>query len=399
MTAPTHATLAQALLEAVRAQPWQAARDQRRGGQPFTHAPNLDLAVAAFKPGVAPIFANVLFSRELPEGAVATIGPQAGATTNIAWLADTVNAAGTSVAWQPHSDWSALRFAPLAGQGPIRFVAPYPASLIKLMVAVGMAYLVDWHITSWDEPWPHGDKQGRKALSVAQWTEPMITESSNEATDAMVALLHARGMIRREGGVLAASAASATAATATATADSPTDHEARNELHTLFARQGLHTLRLANTRANGGWRNGNGSGVGHLQMTAWDTVRLLWRLQDDAAPWLPSAAPAMLTAASRARLMAWMGAQTLNQVLSSGSVRQLAGWQAGITGRFAHKTGTTESYASDAGRVELPGGGHFLIALLTTLGSASAPHPDAATDWAVPRLGAAVERWLLQHWA
>ena len=360
-----HTHLAQALLDAVRAQPWHLARDRRRGGLPFTHPPSLDLAVALFAPDQPPVWANVLFSREHPGGVAAAIGADAGPVRNVAYLVDPVDARGTSIAWQPGSNWQDIAFARLTGQGPIRFVAPYPASLVKLMVAVGVARLVDGGRARWDEEWPHAGQ----TFSLAQWAEPMITQSSNEATDALVALLHARGLIRRD-----------------------THRELINELHDLFNAQGLTTLRLANTQASGGWRNGDGAGVGQLQMTAWDSLRLLWRLQDAAAPWLPEGAPPMLGRASRQRLMGWLAAQQLNEVLSSSSIAHLPGWQPGIAGRFAHKTGTTESYASDAGRVELAGGGFFLIALLSSLGSCSAPHDDAATDWRVPQLGAAIER-------
>ena len=363
--------LAQALLDAVRAQPWHLARDRRRGGQPFTHPPSLDLAVAQFAPGLPPVWANVLFSREDASGVVAVIGDDAGPVRNVAYLADPVDAKGTSIAWQPGSHWPSIQFARLTGQGPVRFVAPYPASLIKLMVVVGVARLVDEGRASWGEAWSHGGK----TVTVAQWAEPMLTQSSNEATDAMVSLLHARRLIRREirGDVGA---------------------EAINQLHGLFGAQGLTSLRLANTTPGGGWRNGDGAGVGQLQMTAWDSLRLLWRLQDSPALWLPEGAAPMVSGASQKRIMGWLAAQQLNDVLSSSSVAQLPGWQPGITGRFAHKTGTTESYASDAGRVDLAQGGYFLIALLSSLGSCSAPHDDAATDWRVPQLGAAIERLL-----
>lgn len=364
----THAALADALLAAVRERPWHEARDRRRNGQPFTHPPSLDLAVAVFPRHGPPAWANVLLSREHPEGLVAQIDTRAGAVSNIAFLADPVDAAGTSIAWQPGSDWQHIALRPLHGDGPHRFVAPYPASLIKLMVVVGVARLVCEGSASWHERWTHGGQTRR----VADWCEPMITVSSNEATTALVALLHERGLIRREGEV-----------------------ETRNGLHTLLAQQGLPTLRLASTRADGGWFNRSGSGVGQLQMTAWDTVRLLWRLQETPAPWLPDSATPLLPPACRTQVMDWLAAQQLNQVLSTGSVRALPGWVPGIQGRFAHKTGTTETYASDAGRVELPDGGHFLVALLTTLGSCSAPHPDAACDWNVPALGAAVERWIV----
>ncbi|WP_088278679.1 serine hydrolase [Ideonella sp. A 288] len=373
---PTHADLAQALLDAVRAQPWHEARDRRTGGAPFSHPPSLDLAVAVFPPAGAPRWANVLFSRERPAGWVAAIGDDAGAVSNVAYLVDPLDAHGVSAAWQPGADWSQLSFAPLAGHGPARFVAPYPASLVKLMVAVGAAQLVDRGAADWDERWTHAGR-GR---ALADWAEPMLTESSNLATDAMVALLHARGLIRRDD-------------------DGPGGREAHNDLHALFASQHLGTLRLADTRATGGWRNADGAGVGHLQMTAWDTVRLLWRLQDVPAPWLAADAPPMLSTASRTRLMGWLWKQRQNEVLSSGSQAHHAGWPAGIAGRFAHKTGTTETYASDAGRVELPGGGLFLIALLTSLGRCAAPHDGAATDANVPRLGAAVEAWVKTHMA
>lgn len=368
---PIHATLAQALLDAVRAQPWHEARDRRRGGAPFTHPPSLDLAVAVFPRSGPPAWANVLFSRELPEGIAAQIDDRAGAVANIAYLADVVDAAGTSIAWQPGSDWQQIAFPPLAGCGPHRFVAPYPASVIKLMVVVAVARLVADGSSAWHERWTHAGETRR----VAEWCEPMITVSSNEATSALVALLHDRGLIRRAGAGAA-------------------EREVHNGLHTLFAQQGLGTLRLANTRASGGWGNRDGAGVGQLQMTAWDTLRLLWRLQPTPAPWLPDGAAPMLPDSGRTQIMAWLAAQQLHQVLSTQSLRHLPGWQPGIAGEFAHKTGTTESYAADAGRVALPGGGHFLIALTTSLGSCSAPHPEAACDWRIAQLGAAVERRL-----
>jgi hypothetical protein len=373
-TAPTtltHATLAQALLQAVRAQPWHEARDRRRGGAPFTHPPSLDLAVAVFPRQGAPAWANVLFSREWPQGIVAQIDARAGAVSNIAYLADVVDAAGTSIAWQPGSDWQSISFQTLYGDGPQRFVAPYPASVIKLMVVVGVARLVADGSTSWHERWTHGGQTRR----VADWCEPMLTLSSNEATSALVALLHDRGLIRREGPPGA-------------------DREVHNGLHTLLAQQGLGTLRLANTRPSGGWGNRDGAGVGQLQMTAWDTLRLLWRLQPTPAPWLPDGAAPLLPDSGREQVMAWLAAQQLNQVLSTSSLRHLPDWRAGIAGPFAHKTGTTESYAADAGRVELPDGGHCLIALTSSLGSCSAPHPDAACDWRIAQLGAAVEQWV-----
>ena len=373
----------------------------------FDPPPSLDLAVVALPPS-GPVWANVLFSREWPRGLVAQIGADAGAVRNIAWFADPVDAQGTSVAWAPGSDWRQLvGLAPLAGQGPHQFIAPYPASLIKLMVAVGVAHLVDTGRAGWDEAWPF-DGQAR---SVAQWTEPMITVSDNDATRALVALLHARGLIRQR-----------------------PDGSQRNVLHTLFEQRGLHTLRLARTRPDGGWFNRDGAGVGQLQMTAWDTARLLWLMLPDVdAPWLAPGTAPLLTAASAERLWQWLADQALHEVLSSTLVAGLPGWRPGIPARlprhwlrddgsvqlgtqrfppdirpaqaaaqvdFAHKTGNTASYAADAGLVTSlqPGGRRYLIALTSTLGARHAPHADAATAWCVPRIGAEVDAWLAAHW-
>ncbi|MFN0182604.1 MAG: serine hydrolase [Aquabacterium sp.] len=373
MAASLHDRLAEALLAALRAQPWNQARDRRRGGLPFTHPPSIDLAVAVLPSDAPPAWANVLMSREHPQGFVARIGDDAGPVQDLAFLADPVDAAGVSVAWQPGADWSGIAFAPLYGSGTRRFVAPYPASLVKLMVAVAVARLCDAGRAAWDEPWRHG----AVTQTPAQWCEPMLTVSDNDATDALVALLHARGAIG--GG-----------------ADGRPD--AHHEAHALFAAQGLPTLRLARTTPAGGWRNADGSGVGALQMTAWDTVRLLWRLLDVPAPWLPPGSPPMLTADSRQRMWRWLCDQQLNEVLSSRSLVGVPGWRAGIDVGFAHKTGTTETYASDAGLFMPRPGLRVLVAVLTTLGRCAASDERCATDWCVPALGAAMQAAVCDIW-
>lgn len=378
-------------------------RDALATARALDPPPNLDLAVAAFPPGDSPVFANVLFSREWPRGLVAQIGAEAGSVENIAYFADPVDRDRRSIAWLPGADWTRLSgLTPLAGRGPHQFIAPYPASLIKLMVAIGVAHLVDTGRAAWDEGWPF---QGRLA-SLAQWAEPMLMVSDNDATSALVALLHDRGLIKRSA-----------------------DGSERNALHTLFAQRGLHTLRLASTRDDGGWLNRDGAGVGQLQMTAWDSLRLLWLILPGVdAPWLAPGTSPLLSEASASRIWGWLEDQALHQVLSSTLLGGLPGWEPGIparlpprwlgpdggarvadlaypdlrtvqaatTVRFAHKTGTTASYASDAGLVTAlqPGGRRYLIALTGSLGARHAPHPLAATDWALPRIGAGVDAFL-----
>ena len=344
----THEQLAQALLSAVRAQDFGATPDGRRGGKPLTHFPSIDLAVAAFPAHKPAVWANVLFSREHPQGLVAAMDSHAGAVTNVRFVGDQRNARGESFLWWPDADWSQLHWTPLFGQGPHRFVAPYPASLLKMIVAVGVAMAVDEGKT----PWPE------RAMDI------MITVSDNDATTEMVALLHRLGYV--------------------------------DKLHDRLAACGLPTLQLRGTQANGGWGNGAGAGVGMIQMTAWDSVRLMWLLDAQAprAPWLHASAM-LVSAASRERLRTLMEAQKLGEILSSTSHTKMPGWVPGIPGelRFAHKTGTTENYASDAGivRGRAPLKRHYVVALLTNLGQRYAPHADLPTTWRLPALGGAID--------
>ena len=356
--------LAQSLREAVLARRFEATPDSLQGGAPLGLMPSIDLAVAVFpRGGAAPVCANVLFSREHPGGLVARFDGATGAVGNIGFHADVRDARGDSIAWLPGADWSRLAFPPWFGRGP-RFVSPYPASLLKLMVAVGVALLVDSGRSDWALPLAYGGA----TRPVGDWLHDMIIVSSNEATSALVAHLHARGGLRREGG-----------------------REVHNEMHALFAAHGLPGLRIANTQADGGWGNGAGAGVGQIQMTAWDALRLVWRLDADAPP-----QPALVSPVSRDRIRQALDAQRLHEILSSESLRALPGWVPGIPGpaaTFAHKTGNTQNYSSDAGIVH-DGELHYLIAVTTSLGSRYAPHADAAAPWSLPALGGAIHAWL-----
>ena len=353
----SHAALAQSLLAAVRAQDFGNTADSQRGGAPVRHFPSIDLAVVVFDAATAqrpPVWANVLFSREHPQGVVAQIGADAGALQGQRFDADQRDAAGTSIAWITDSDWQRTRFKNLSGpaHAPLRFVAPYPASLLKLMVAVGVGLAVDKGLCTWPA-----------AL------EPMIVVSDNDATTACVALLHRVGMVA--------------------------------PLNARLAALGLPTLQLNNTQRNGGWMNGAGAGVGQIHMTAWDTTRLLWLLdaQAPAAPWLP-AGTTLLQASTRDHLRGVLSRQELDEILSSGALRKVPGWVPGgpDAPAFAHKTGTTENYASDAGIVRTVMGSdglpacHYIVSVLSNLGSRYAPHEDCATTWRLPALGAAIHR-------
>lgn len=330
-----------------------------RGGRSPTHLPSIDLAVAAFAPDgpggrSVPVAANVLLSRDHPQGLVAEFAPGLGAVRNVRYLADQRDAELNSFVWFPGADWDRITWQALAGQGPNRFVAPYPASLLKVMVAVGVGMAVDQGLCDWPEA----------ALA------KMITVSDNTTTTEMVALLHRLGLI--------------------------------DALHERLARCGLSTLRLRGTRPDGGWGNSAGSGVGQIQMTAWDSLRLMWLLDADAppAPWLEPGVQ-LLSPASVARIRGWLDDQQLHEILNSQRHVGLPGWVRGIPPEvhFAHKTGNTQNYASDAGiaRGRPPLKRHYLVAVLTNLGSRYAPHPGLATTWRLPALGAAIDD-LLAPW-
>lgn len=393
--------LADRLLAAVRAQRFEATPDAMQHGGPVTAFPSIDLALAVFPPGGAPVCANVLFSREHPHGHAARLDARRGALRGLRFDADLTGAGHASIAWLPGADWARLPWQVLAGEGPLRFVAPYPASLVKLMVAVGVALAVDRGACGFEEAWSHGARE----RSVDAWCEDMVATSSNEATAAMVALLHARGLIARGAG-----------------------GELRNDLHEAFAALDLPTLRLAETRPGGGWRNADGAGVGRLQMTAWDSVRLLWLLDDDAppAPWLAPGTPALLSAAGRRHIGRWLARQGLHEILSSTALAGTRGWVRGLPARmpshwigddgsarvgnvvfdgdlrpanaearveFRHKTGLTENYASDAGivRALAPGRRHYIVALLSNLGTRYSDGPVHATTRRIAALGAAID--------
>ncbi|HEY4080836.1 MAG TPA: serine hydrolase [Burkholderiaceae bacterium] len=397
------AELAEFLREAVRAQRFEETADALLGGAAAGLHPSLDLAVAVFPPDEAPVFANVLFSREHRQGLVADISATAGPVRNIHYVADQLDEQKNSAVWLPGADWQVLTWRTLAGEdGQPRIVAPYPGSLIKLMILVAVARQVDLGLTRWDAEWTWQERR----RTVREWAFDMTVVSCNDATSAMVALLHDVGALRREGGV-----------------------EVHNAAEALFRDLGLSTLRLANTKPDGGWRNADGAGVGQLQMTAWDALRLLWLLDEQApaAPWLPADAAPLLKPASHAEVTRCLREQGLHQSLSSSLLVNIAGWVRGIPARvperwlqadgsaclteelvypgdlrpereqcdvsFAHKTGNTENYTADAGIVQGLGASqrHYLIALTSNLGSRYAPDPHCATSWRIPALAGAID--------
>jgi len=306
--------------------------------------------------------------------------------------------------------------APSRRSGP-DFMAPYPASLFKLLVAFHVERRAALGLLELDRPVgdlpglpPPGEPMVAPEIRpLREWVERMITESDNRATRAVLRHLHARGEVE--------------------------------VLNRDFAALGLDTLRIDGTSPFDGGR----WAPGEIQATAMDVARLLWLVAGGPGTlWRsPIGAPvtrAVLPEPARARLQMLLADQAFHEALSAGSrcgdgpagipaqvplrfVDQQTGleaagdraWRSDVRPcntaaqvRFLHKTGLTWSYASDAGIVEaLPGRPprRYVVAVLTAAGTRfvdpedadAAHHPCDARAACVTRklaeLGAAIDAY------
>jgi hypothetical protein len=325
-----------------------------------------------------PTFANAMMSRSAPGVHLASIDPESLAVRGVryrAWDQARWDAAETD-------DTAALPdlgdVVPPPAEPSFTLDVPYPASNFKLLVAVFTLSLVDRGALRLDGEIAFN----KKKRPLREWLKDMITWSDDESTQAIVKALHA--MKRME------------------------------ELNPFFARLGLSTLQIHDTSP----RNGRNWQPGRIHMTAWDTARLLWLLDPEAPPPSWRVEGAFLRPESRALLMDLLGEQAFHDVLSTtalcGMERTARGIPAlypsrwiGADGRaqvesgahggdirpcnteaqvtFAHKTGLTLNFGSDAGIVRgIPGRArrHYLIAFFSNLGhrytdpdKASGPNP------------------------
>ncbi|MCW2502106.1 MAG: hypothetical protein JWO79_390 [Actinomycetia bacterium] len=272
---------------------------------------------------------------------------------------------------------------------------PFPASLLKLMVAIGVLRLADSGAVDLGGRYdfdpagaPNDACGGPASATIREYLDAMITWSSNPATCALVKLLHERSAV--------------------------------DPLNALFAARGLD-LSLAGTRPvdGGGW-----SGA---RMTAWSTARLLLT------------GPELVSAGSWELLLRLLGEQGLNHTLSTANFGDLPYPAAGIPQRvaerwidpesgavtvgrraygvdiragqrlaevsFAHKTGLTIEACCDAGIVHaLPGkpGRDYIVAMLSNRGSherdphrpAGSPMPNSEK---FAQLGRAIDELMLDR--
>jgi len=385
------------VLEAVRSAGFDEVLDGRGPAAPsapwyprIAHVPQVEVAVLDLnRANRVRDAAHVLLSRDHPRGVVAPLDRRlrSEAVRYRRW--DQRRWDGDGVAWDdpwaPGSDVVSGR-----EDAPIEFMLPYPASVLKVMVAHGIVRLVDQgRISLADElayPGGGGALCGDAATrTVGGWMEEMITISDNKATCALILRLHQLDAV-----------------------DALNDH---------FAAIGLPSLRLEGTNPT----TGAGWNPGSISMGALDTAKLFWLI--DGAPGVLWRTPdgdavraSVLSASSRELLKSLYARQGFKEVLATtnwcghtlgasfpnpdepyppagipaatpaefiqpdGTVtvggipypRPVAPCDDAAEVLFSHKTGLTFNFGADAGYVhELPGAARrdYVIAVITNLGN------------------------------
>ncbi|MBZ4421521.1 class A beta-lactamase-related serine hydrolase [Myxococcus sp. RHST-1-4] len=393
LRARSSASLERALLRAVKEADFDGVLDFKRNGERIAHTPNVDVAVIELdKEGRPVAAANVLLSRDYPKGVAVPIDMTTWGTTAVRYTRWDLER------WDGAKDWSGATaeedIVPGRQKARLRFMAPYPASLFKLLIAFRVMRLVDRGVVTLGQPWRFlRDTEDKGERAVWQWLEPMVTESDNGSTEALVKLLHEKGEMAG--------------------------------LNAELAELGLGTLQVNGTSPVTG-RSWN---PGSIHMTALDTARLLLLIEGGPGvlwrtPSGREVTAAELSAAARAHLQSLLADQALHEALSStllcGDARAERGIPAAVPVRwvsredgtvtaaetafgrdtrpcnasaevvFLHKTGQTENYGSDGGIVRpLPGSAwrRYIVVFLSNLGYryydaavASAADPSKGED-------------------
>src|SRR2546423_5277591 len=180
--------LAANVLAAVQSVHFEGVVDFANGGASIAHVPSVDVPVIALDAqGRATAAANVLLSRDYPRGQAVPIDGNWG-TTAVRF-----------------TRWRQSRFEGSQGRGvdivggraraPYQFMAPYPASLFKVMVAYEVMRQVDRGRMRLGSRLRYAGSPatslcGPGTATVRGWMDAMITWSSNQATCALIVRLH-----------------------------------------------------------------------------------------------------------------------------------------------------------------------------------------------------------------
>ncbi|GAA3839522.1 hypothetical protein GCM10022243_02380 [Saccharothrix violaceirubra] len=351
------------------------------GPAPLHRTPNLDVAVIALDDAARPVAAlDVLLSGDHPEGVVVPVDPA------------TLSNGRVRYRWWDDAEWDAdgrgdRDVLPGREGTPFDFTSPYPASVLKLMVAFGVLRLVDAGVVAFDTRYRYLPAEessmcgGERTATVRRYLDEMITMSRNQSTCALLKLLH--------------------------------DRDAVDGLNRTFAGLGLTTLMITGTDpgTGGHWMGSN--------MGALDTAKLLVLVAGGPDVLWTTEAGVPVTAdvlspASREFLRGRLAEQGHNEMLSTTNwcgllapgipQRTPPRWVNPLTGRvtvgdarydrdvrpcdaaaevtFAHKTGWTDTTGADAGIVRsLPGKPrrHYVVAVFGNLGT-DYVDPDRPAD-------------------
>jgi hypothetical protein len=363
---------------------------------PIANLPNVDVAVIELdRNGRLLDVANVLLSRDYRNGVVVPIDRNYAASSvrfrrwdiersDGGTFSDTTGQRLTTKGWIDNPPLTADDdIVPGREAARLQFMSPYPASLFKLLVGYYVMRLVDTGTLGLDQSYPYTvlDTSGQTIESqesrlLRDWMNPMLTYSDNYSTQALIKLLYDLNQI--------------------------------DALNAEFRRLGLATLQINNTnpRTGAGWQPGS------IHMTALDTARLLWLIdgtRGDRPLWRrPGGRPvtsAELSDSSRSYLKGLLADQGFNEVLSTSNFCLAPNIRPGIPAAvptrwidpndgtvtvdgipygqdvrscnavaevsFAHKTGLTFNYGSDAGIVKSLRNQpyrHYIIAFLANQG-------------------------------
>ena len=364
----------------------------------IAHPPNVNVAVIQLDAdGRMVDRAYVLLSRDYPDGLVVPLDKNTGAgcVRFLRWDIERSDG-GTFSSDDGHQfavkGWTnnpplteADDLVPGRTNAPYQFMAPYPASLFKSMVAFHAMRMVDAGKISLDAEYTYAVAGAKpETRKIRDWLDPMITVSDNHATGALLKMFHDKNEIE------------------------PLNRE--------FRELNLGTLQINSTSAADGrsWK------TDRINMTAFDTARLFWII--DGGPgemWLGAdgkpVTAKLLSDSSRAFLKKLLSEQSFNRALTTASYPGAKNVRPGIPSRvaerwinpanghvfaggqdygvdiraanaqaeviYAHKSGFSFNYGSDAGIVtSLPGKPfrHYVIAFIANLGERYADEIFAA---------------------
>jgi hypothetical protein len=334
--------------------------------------PQLDAAVIELDTaGNAISAADVVMSPQYPHGKIVPLDNNLS-TDQVRYRA------WDDATWDNNGGQGTVDAIPGRENAPIDFMAPYPASVFKLMVGFGVLQLVDQGQIKLTDPYTYAPGApaacgGTLTKPIQQFFDEMITVSNNNSACAMVKLLW--------------------------------DHNAVNSLNKTFVDMGLPMLQLAGTRSSDG-----GHWVGNI-MSALDTAKLMMVLNGTPGTlWVGGngnpVTRDVLSDSSRTFFLKELNEQALNQVLSTtnwcgraypapgmpqkisdrwinpttGTVtaagrvygQDVRPCQAAAEVTFTHKTGFVDTSGNDAGIVHsLPGkaGRNYIVVVHCNLGN------------------------------